>query len=175
MVVLSKKNDKKKQDKQKIPVLFKKRYNLKRCFDTSLKFGNYGLFFNKGCNLEFIHLAILKRKIKLLSFSKKKNRSGIKIWFFFPKNYLISIKSKNSRMGKGKGSFLRFNYRYKQYTTFFELKGSFLFKLLKFYYDIKKKFPNNLYYRLKKKKFFSLWTKKNKSVGLVSKYKLIIK
>ena len=44
---------------------------------------------------------LIKRRKKFIKFKKTQ------IWVFLKPNYPISKKSKNSRMGKGKGSFLR--------------------------------------------------------------------
>jgi hypothetical protein len=44
---------------------------------------------------------LLKKKKKLLRYKR------IRTWIFLKSNYPISKKSKNSRMGKGKGSFIR--------------------------------------------------------------------
>ena len=85
---------------------FKKRQNSLNYFSfLKLNFGLFGLFFKKNCNFEFIYITFFK---KFLKFFKKSYINKIqKIWFLILKNYPISFKSKNSRMGKGKGDFLR--------------------------------------------------------------------
>lgn len=73
-----------------------------------LKYGTTSFFTKKKVRFELIYFVFLKKFFKNLNNSKIKktlNRRGI--WFFFKSNYPLSKKSKNSRMGKGKGVFLR--------------------------------------------------------------------
>ena len=74
-----------------------------------LFFGNHGLYFKRTCRLELIYFVMLRKILKRLRhFVKDKAIYHKKIWFWLRKNYVISKKSKNSRMGKGKGKFLRY-------------------------------------------------------------------
>jgi ribosomal protein L16/L10AE len=61
------------------------------------------LILNKKLLFEGVYYVFLR---KLLRKNLKKNNT-CKIWVFLKPNYPISKKSKNSRMGKGVGSFLR--------------------------------------------------------------------
>lgn len=97
----------KKNQNNKILKKFKKRKNLKKKDYLLLKFGNVGFFSFKDFRFEFIYLSLLKKILKTLKFLKLKRKKFNKFWLFLNKNYPISTKSKNSRMGKGKGSFLR--------------------------------------------------------------------
>lgn len=84
---------------------FKKRYpsgyKLK-----NLKYGTSGVFFNKNYRVENIYLFDLKKKFKFF-LTKYKKGLNKQLWIFIKRNYPISKKPKNSRMGKGKGKFVR--------------------------------------------------------------------
>jgi ribosomal protein L16/L10AE len=94
--------------------------------EIKFKFGEYAFVSSKETKIELNQLTFLKKIIKKVvkRKRKKKNRKkkgqmmvqgksnrkkwkAFKIWFFLLPNYVFSKKSKNSRMGKGKGSFLR--------------------------------------------------------------------
>lgn len=102
---------KKKKKLNKDRSLFKRRgyssiLNFRR---LRLRFGNYGIFFKQPTRVELIYLVMLRRILKRY---RRKNRKidvihHRKFWFFLRRNHIISKKSKNARMGKGKGKFLR--------------------------------------------------------------------
>lgn len=90
---------KQNSQKNRIVGIFKK---------TKIVFGSSSFFTKKKIRFELIYFVHLKRFFKTLNNSKiKKNMDKRGIWFFFKSNYPLSKKSKNSRMGKGKGTFLR--------------------------------------------------------------------
>jgi len=101
------------------PVSFKKRkntgYSLKK---TS--FGLSSLKLKKSFLLENIYLVFLKKKIK--KFVKKKTKKA-KVWFFLIENYPISRKGKNTRMGKGKGNYIRMVTRVKKNKILLEINN----------------------------------------------------
>ena len=110
------------KDKNKKPTSFKKRY--KESFKFSkLHFGDSGMFFCKNYRLEDIYFFELKRKIKYIFKYKKNLKTKKKFWVFLNKNSPISKKSKNARMGKGKGLFVRLCYRLRKNSVFFEFKN----------------------------------------------------
>lgn len=87
--------------------IFKKRHNLKLKIFYKCKFKKI-IFFKKT---NFLELNFLKKKItKLLRLVKKKK---IIVYINLKKNHLLTKKSKNSRMGKGKGKFMRYISRLK--------------------------------------------------------------
>ncbi len=99
---------------------FKKRYNIGYKF-PKLIFGEYSLTLLKSYNIEFIYLFNFKRLLKkYYNFKKMKLR---KVWLFLPQNYPITKKSKNARMGKGKGSVARYCSRVWQNHNLFEFRG----------------------------------------------------
>lgn len=124
---------------------FKKRsilYNSKK----KLNFGNYGLFFNKTTRFEFVYFFFLKKLVKNMNKNKYNLKSFFKIWIFLNSNFPISKKSKNARMGKGKGIFLR-------WAIFIPYNNIFIeFILFNFYYFIllfkkfKRLMPNKIFY-----------------------------
>jgi ribosomal protein L16/L10AE len=66
---------------------------------------------------------LIKKKIKKLSFNRER------IWYFGKPNFYIQRKSKNSRMGKGKGLPERKVLRLKKNFIIFEFYGINMFKL----------------------------------------------
>ena len=98
---------------------FKKRYNLgfKKNF---LIFGDFSFTLCKSYNIEYIYIYNFKRGLKKYFTFKK----GIKkVWLFLHKNYPLTKKSKNSRMGKGKGGLVRYCSRVLQNHNLFEFTG----------------------------------------------------
>lgn len=84
-----------------------------------LKYGNSGVFFLKSYRIENIYLFDLKKKFKFFLVKQKKGLNK-KLWISIKRNYPISKKSKNSRMGKGVGKFLRLCTRVKKNSMFLE-------------------------------------------------------
>lgn len=92
--------------KTKEQVSFKRRkYNYKKL--SNLKFGNLGFFMSKEIRFEYLYFFFFKKIIKLLNKNKYCTYNKFFFWFFLKGNFPLSKKSKNSRMGKGKGMFLR--------------------------------------------------------------------
>lgn len=106
---------------------FKKRYSLGYRIPT-LIYGTTSLSLLKGYNIEYIYLYNFKKSLKkYFNFKKEKYK---KIWLFLHKNYPLSKKSKNSRMGKGKGATSRYCSRTLQNHNIFEFIGFNLKNLL---------------------------------------------
>lgn len=74
-----------------------------------LSIGSLGLVTRINFRFEFIYFLVLKRYLKKNLKSKFNNLLNSKIWVSLRSNYPLSRKSKNSRMGKGKGAFLRWS------------------------------------------------------------------
>ena len=137
-------------------VSFKKRY--KTGYDFSkLKYGSIGLKFLKNYNIEYIYLFELKKKLKFFLNLRKKilNKN---LWIFLQGNTPISKKSKNSRMGKGKGSLLRMSCRVKKNTIFMEFLNLNYIILQKIVLHFRIK--NNLNVQILKKDDFNIFFKK---------------
>ena len=87
-------------------VSFKKRYQLPKKKLTK-NFGNIIFFSKKQIRFEPIYFNIFRKWLKLYLVFKKYPFLKNRIWISLNLNYPISRKSKNARMGKGKGSFFR--------------------------------------------------------------------
>ena len=72
-----------------------------------LKYGNLGIMVYKSCRFEYVYINLVRRYFKTYLKLKYTNIKLIKIWVFLKANFPISKKSKNARMGKGTGSFIR--------------------------------------------------------------------
>lgn len=108
---------------------FKKRY---RSLHKQIKlhYGSFGLIFQKQLYLELSVLKFLKKQFKFF-LKKKKNKYFFKKknWLFLTPNFLLTKKSKNSRMGKGKGAPHRWVINIKNGATFFETKNISTYRL----------------------------------------------
>lgn len=107
---------------------------------------------------------LIKKKTPLLSFNREK------IWYFGRINFFLQKKSKNSRMGKGKGLFERKVIRIKKNFIIFEFKGVNFFKLNWFLKKINK--ISNLRFKLISNKpiFYKNWFKLNSQSYFNTKY-----
>ena len=124
------------------PVSFKKRFSNGYSFDL-LQYGNIGLKITKSYDLEYIYMFELRKKLKFFLTLRKKIFNK-KLWVNLIGNYPISKKSKNSRMGKGKGAFLRLSCRLKKNTIFMEFLNLNFIILKKIIYIYNKKTNMNL-------------------------------
>ena len=86
---------------------------------------NSYLFFFKNCRVEFKYVSFLKKLLKKLKRRglKKQKSTVYKLYISLTKNYCLSKKSKNSRMGKGKGSFIREAIKVKKFRPFIYSTG----------------------------------------------------
>lgn len=138
-----------------------------------INFGDAGLITIKEGRIELIQLTVLKKLVKSFIKKKKSNIDIIreKIWYFGRPNFLIQKKSKNSRMGKGKGLIERKVIRIRRGVVLFEFLGVHPLKLKKFSNKINKicsvKF--NIFYK-DLNVYYPLWSKKNKYLYYYDKY-----
>lgn len=95
---------------RKFPIqrLLKKRWFIsnKR---PSLRYGTAGIYCLSTFRFEYRYGLFLRKFFKR-SFRKKKRKNLFfrrRIWLFIRPNYVLTHKSKNARMGKGKGNFKR--------------------------------------------------------------------
>jgi hypothetical protein len=117
---------------------FKKRYKTKINIPT-IRWGDISFFFKKRYNFELVYFSFISRTIKRFFLKKRNKRFYRKIWFFFKKNFPITKKSKNARMGKGKGSFLRWIIRLNKNFVFLEMKNINYFLARKICFFLEKK------------------------------------
>lgn len=109
--------------KTKEQVSFKYRnYRYKKLL--KLNFGNLGFFFIKNMRFEYLYFLFFKKLIKMLNKTKYISYNKFFFWFFLKGNFPLTKKSKNARMGKGKGLFLRWviklsnNFFFLEFLTF---------------------------------------------------------
>jgi hypothetical protein len=132
--------------KTKEQVSFKRRKPTYKLF-TKLNFGNIGFFYKKQIRFEYLYFFFFKKLLKLLNKNKYLTYDRFFFWFFLKGNFPLTKKSKNSRMGKGKGMFLRWVINLLPNFIFIELltyKQIFFFK----YFNKKKNLisPNLMLY-----------------------------
>ena len=92
------------------------------------------VYFDKSSTLEMRYLVILKKTIKKIKHKVPRlTRKRASILFLsLKKNYYYSKKSKNSRMGKGKGKVTRPAIRVKKFKPFIYFKGVYTPSIEKF-------------------------------------------
>lgn len=83
------------------------------------------LFFHKNYRIEFKYITMLKKFLKKLRRRGLKKQKSLvyRLYVSLTQNYLLSKKSKNSRMGKGKGSFIREAIKVKKFRPFIYSTG----------------------------------------------------
>lgn len=108
----------------------------KRYFDGTRKlkrsFGDMGIFTYKNCRFETAHLSVMHRYFKRLLKRKYASHKIAWVWIFLKGNFPIRRKSKNSRMGKGIGSFVKWATRLPRGYSLAEFKGVSAHNLKKF-------------------------------------------
>lgn len=101
---------------------------------ANLKFGNIGFFFSKYTRFEYNYFFFFKKLLKIFNKTKYSAYSKFFYWFFLKANFPVSKKSKNSRMGKGVGLFLRWAIRLNPNIYFLEIL-SFFNKYFFYYFN----------------------------------------
>ena len=139
---------------------FKKRYNM-GFKKPSILWGDFSMIFEKSYNVEYIYIKNFKKILKKFFKFKKKTK---KVWFFLSKNYPLTKKSKNSRMGKGKGKFVRYCSRILAHHSIFEFSGFSILNLnrLKIIFNRKLKIQINIFSKFFKNKQYK-FLKKNEN------------
>lgn len=100
-------------------VSFKQR-NVRSTKLPSLSYGQCGLTTGRSLQFEYAYFFLIRRFLKNLYKYKYASSQHFKIWVFLKANFPISKKSKNSRMGKGKGAFNRWLIKLPQGHTMVE-------------------------------------------------------
>ena len=96
-----------------------------------LNYGNYGFAVSKNTQFEYAYFFLIKRFLKYLFKFKYSSNSYFKIWVILKGNFPVSKKSKNSRMGKGKGSFNRWIIKLSQGHVLMEFENVDKTRLIK--------------------------------------------
>jgi ribosomal protein L16/L10AE len=120
------KHKKIKNKNKKINYKRKKQFHVKK---IHFCFGDKGLFCINQTRIEKIYLKIIRKFIRK-KFRKKRKKFKLynKYWIRFSSNLILTKKSKNARMGSGKGKYLRSSFLLKKNKSFIE------FKLYDYYY-----------------------------------------
>ena len=66
-----------------------------------------GIFNRNQIRFEFIYLKVFKKIFRKKFFKKKSHYKLAKFWIMIKPNFILSMKSKNSRMGSGVGMYVR--------------------------------------------------------------------
>lgn len=95
-----------------INFLLKKKHIFKRrkvyVYKPQLREGIYsGIYTTNYIRFEFIYLKTFKKLFRKKYFKRKNALLKIKFWLMVKPNFLLTMKSKNSRMGSGVGSYVR--------------------------------------------------------------------
>lgn len=125
---------------KKFPVktLLKKRYDLLPKY-PKLKFGESGLSFKSNVRFEFIYFLYIRKFLKKTLKRKKIFRKDSRAWVFIRPNHVMTKKSKNARMGKGKGAFVRWCSLLQKGFLFVEFENISIIKLKKYAHKLEKK------------------------------------
>lgn len=67
----------------------------------------YGLFSTNKTRFEFVHLRVIKKLFRKKYYKRDKYINRVKYWVMIKPNFLLTMKSKNSRMGSGVGAYVR--------------------------------------------------------------------
>lgn len=109
-------------------VSFKLR-NFKKTIKSRFVFGNSMILLYKNSKFEAIYYELFRKFIKIIV--KKKNVNNIfrNYWIFLRMNTPLTKKSKNSRMGKGKGALYRWAVRLPKNYKLLEFKNINYYRL----------------------------------------------
>jgi ribosomal protein L16/L10AE len=69
--------------------------------------GDSAIVITRNCNLDYVYFFMFRKLIKKLYKIKNYRNVKQKVWIYLMFNVPITKKSKNSRMGKGKGLLMR--------------------------------------------------------------------
>lgn len=105
---------------------------------TKLLFGAFGLKAKQNGYLTTMHLEIIRRILV------KKSNKTVKIWCRLGARKILTLKAKDSRMGKGKGMFFCFVSPIKAGLILFEVDGISFQTFLEAFQIIRKKIPIKL-------------------------------
>jgi ribosomal protein L16/L10AE len=109
-------------------VSFKQR-NYKKTTKFRLVFGNSMIILYKNSRFESIYFELFRKAIKIISKKKNITINYKNYWIFLRMNTPLTKKSKNSRMGKGKGALYRWLVRLPKNYKLIEFKNVNYFRL----------------------------------------------
>jgi ribosomal protein L16/L10AE len=86
--------------------IFKRRVYKPVIFDKPI-LKNCGIYTINQIRFEFVYLRTIKKVIRKKYIKRKNKYFKTKFWLMIKPNFLLTMKSKNSRMGSGVGSYVR--------------------------------------------------------------------
>lgn len=131
-------------------VSFKSR-NKRSIKKVKLSYGNSGFVVLKSIQFEYAYFYLIRRFLKYFFKFKYSLDNYFKIWVFLKANFPVSQKSKNSRMGKGKGAFVRWMIKVNQGSTLLEFNNISNIRLKKLSNYWNKMLGFNVYFYIKHK------------------------
>lgn len=105
-----------------------------------LRFGDTGIVFKQSIRFEFVYFFFIRKFIKKLLKKRKRFIKIQRVWVFIRPNHVLTKKAKNARMGKGKGSFVRWCSLIERGFIFAEFTGISSIRLQKYTAKLEKKF-----------------------------------
>ena len=105
-----------------------------------LRFGDTGIVFKQSIRFEFIYFFFIRKFIKKLLKKQKRFIKTQRVWVFIRPNHVLTKKAKNARMGKGKGSFVRWCSLIEKGFVFAEFTGISSLRLKKYAKRLERKF-----------------------------------
>jgi len=114
-----------------------------------LFFNNYktsGIYFLNRMRFEIVYLKTFKKVLKQKKIKKGKAFSKRKYWLTIRPNFLLTMKSKNARMGSGVGSYVRVCYNVYANKPCVLLRSFSLQRVRNILKYLKLKLNMNLYY-----------------------------
>lgn len=67
----------------------------------------HGIFSTNKTRFEFVHLKTIKKIFRKKYFKRDTFKHNVRYWVMIKPNFLLTMKSKNSRMGSGVGAYVR--------------------------------------------------------------------
>jgi len=104
-----------------------------------------GIYLQHQLRFELINLKIFKKLLRKKYYKKGLNFKRTKYWLMIRPNFLLTMKSKNSRMGSGVGLYVRVSSIIKADTPIFLIKNYSEFIIRKLIKYTKLKMNINLY------------------------------
>lgn len=140
----------------------------------NFKLGDSLIISLKEARIELLHIGKMKRLLRKLLTKRMSGWYSIreKIWYYGKTYFYLQKKSKNSRMGKGKGTADRKVLRIKKNFVLFECKGMSLYKLKWFVNKINKKLNFKFSFFFKKLILKTNWFNKKTYSFYYKKYLL---
>lgn len=126
-----------KRKSQKKLILQKHRFKPKIFFFEKFMFREIGTRISYLCVKQSIYLELKYMRILIKFFRKMVKKKKYKVYVRYCCNHAWFRKSKNSRMGKGKGKFVRFFYKSTNVKPLFIFKRISIFRLKKFLFNIR--------------------------------------